>query len=83
MGRGEAGGGLGPGQDTLKAASERLLLSRERRQDSWPLEERNSFGVSDRLDCSELLCNKILLKYKRERKLLTETSEGAERVHLC
>ena len=27
-------------------------------------------GPETRLDCSELLCNKVLLKYQGERKLL-------------
>ena len=46
---------------------ERLLLNHERRRDSWPPEEFNS-GPEMRLDCSELLCNKVSLKYKGDRE---------------
>ena len=31
-------------------------------------EEEFNLGPEMRLDCSELLCNKILLKYKRDRE---------------
>ena len=51
------------------AGIERLLLNHEKRWDSWPLEEKNSIrGPETRLDHSELLCNKGLLKYKRDRE---------------
>ena len=37
-----------------------------------------------RLDCSELLCNKVLLKYKRDRKSFWHRHQkGADRVPLC
>ena len=54
---------------TTKIHIERLLLSHERRWDSWPLGggERFDPGPVTRLDHSELLCNKVLLKYKREK----------------
>ena len=48
-------------------------------QDSWPLEETFNPGPETRLDRSELLCNKVLLKYKGERKLLTQASEGGQK----
>ena len=31
-------------------------------------EEEFDLGRVTRLDCSELLCNKVLLKYKRDRE---------------
>ena len=36
-------------------------VSREHHQDSWPLD----LGPEMRLDHSELLCSKVLLKYKK------------------
>ena len=39
-----------------------------RHRDSWPPEEKNSIQVEMRLDRSELLCNKVLLKYKGNRE---------------
>ena len=51
-----------PKESRMSPQHERLLLNHERRRDSWPPEERT------RLDCSELLCNKVLLKYKRDRE---------------
>ena len=39
-----------------------ILLKGEK--DSWPPEEEEfNLGPETRLDCSELLCNKVLLKY--------------------
>ena len=37
--------------------------------------EEFNLGPVTRLDCSELLCNIVLLKYKKERKFLTWISE--------
>ena len=38
-------------------------------RDSWPLAETQSIrGPETRLDRSELLCNKVLLKYKGDRE---------------
>jgi len=48
--------------------SERLLLSHERHRDSCLRGEKFNPGPEMRLDCSELLCNKVLLKYKRDRE---------------
>ena len=49
--------------------NERLLLNHKRRQNSWPPEEKNyNPGPETRLDHSELLCNEVLLKYKRDRE---------------
>ena len=42
--------------------AERLLLNHKRLWDSWEF----NLGLEARLDCSELLCNKVLLKYKRD-----------------
>ena len=33
--------------------------------------EEFNLGPEIRLDCSELLCNKVFIKVKKERKLLT------------
>ena len=43
----------------------RLLLSHARHEHSWPPEKRNSVM---RLDHAEVLCDKVLLKYKRDRQ---------------
>ena len=50
--------------------SERLLLNHERHWDSWPPEEKNSIWGQRQgsIDHSELLCNKVLLKYKGDRE---------------
>ena len=41
-------------------------------------------GPETRLDCSELLCNKVLLKYKGDRKSFWHRHQkGAERVPAC
>ena len=41
-------------------------------------------GLVMRLDCSELLCNKVLLKYKRDRQSFWHRHQkGAERVPPC
>ena len=40
-------------------------------------------GPVTRLDCSELLCNKVLLKYKREKASDIDTRRGAEKVPPC
>ena len=46
-------------------------------------EEFNS-GPETRLDCSELLCNKVLLKYKGDRESFWHRHQkGAERVPPC
>ena len=62
---------------------EKLLLNRERCRDSWPL-EKNSFWGQRWLDRSELLCNKVLLKYKGDRESFWHRHQkGAERVPAC
>ena len=71
---------------TTKIHIERLLLSHERRWDSWPLGggERFDPGPVTRLDHSELFCNKVLLKYKRDRESFWyRHQKGAERVPPC
>ena len=57
----------------------------KRHQDSWPLEEKNSIqGQRRGLIHSELLCNKVLLKYKRDRESFWHShKKGAERVPPC
>ena len=53
----------------MSPQGERLLLNHKRCQDSWPLEEKNSIQSQRQgFDCSELLCNRVLLKYKRDRE---------------
>ena len=44
-----------------------IHLKLKRCWDSWPLEKKNSIQ-GQRLDLSELLCNRVLLKYKRDRE---------------
>ena len=44
-----------------------LLLNHKRRWDSWPRGEFN-LGPETRCDRSELLCNEVSLKYKRDRE---------------
>ena len=62
---------------------EKLLLNRERRRDSWPL-EKNSIWGQRWLDRSELLCNKVLLKYKGDRESFWHRHQkGAERIPAC
>ena len=41
-------------------------------------------GLETRLDCSDLLCNKVLLKYKRDRESFRHRHQkGAETVPPC
>ena len=48
---------------------ERLLLNHAKTQGFLALGgEEFNLGPETRLDCSELLCNKVLLKYKRDRE---------------
>ena len=62
---------------------EKLLLNRERRRDSWPL-EKNSIWGQRWLDRSELLCNKVLLKYKGDRESFWHRHQkGVERIPAC
>ena len=42
--------------------------------------EEFNLGLVMRLDRSELLCNKVLLKYKWEKASDTDIRKGAERV---
>ena len=52
---------------------------------SWPPEEKNSIlGTETRLDRSELLCNKVLLKYKGDRESFWHRHQkGAKEYSLC
>ena len=53
----------------------------KRHRDSWPPEEKNNPGPETRLDRSELLCNKALLRYKGDRESFWHRHQkGAERV---
>jgi len=40
-------------------------------------------GPETRLDCSELLCNKVLLKYKREKASDIDIRRGHEECPAC
>ena len=63
---------------------ERLLLNEKRCRDSWPPGgEEFNLGPEMRLDRSELLCNKVLLNYKRDRESFWHNQKGAERVPPC
>ena len=56
-------------ESRMSPQNERLLLTHKRCWDSWPLEEKKfNLGPVMRLDHSELLCNKVLLKYSRDRE---------------
>ena len=49
--------------------TERLLLNHENTPGFLaPRGEEFNLGPETRLDCSELLCNKVLLKYKGDRE---------------
>ena len=49
-----------------------------------PRGEKFNLGPETRLDHSELLCNKVLLKYKGNRESFWHRHQkGAERVHPC
>ena len=49
---------------------ERLLLNHEKMPGFLASRgEEFDLGPETRLDCSELLCNRVLLKYKRDRKV--------------
>ena len=55
---------------------ERLLLNHAKTPGFLaPGGEEFNLGPEMRLDRSELLCNKVLLKYKRDRQSFRQTSE--------
>ena len=56
---------------TIALANERLLLNHAKTLGFLASREEFNPGSEMRLDHSELLCNKVLLKYKRDRRLLT------------
>ena len=53
---------------TIALANERLLLNHAKTLGFLASREEFSLGPETRLDRSELLCNKVLLKYKGERE---------------
>ena len=61
---------------------ERLLLNHEKMPGFLASGgEEFNLGPETRLDCSELLCNRVLLKYKRDRESFCHRHQkGAERV---
>ena len=64
---------------------ERLLLNHAKTPGFLaPGGEEFNPGPEMRLDCSELLCNKVLLKYKGDRESFWHRHQkGAERVPAC
>ena len=65
---------------------ERLLLNHRRHWDTWPPEEKNSIWVQRWGLITQLLHNRVLLKYKRDRESFWyRHQKGAERVppHYC
>ena len=66
----------------LREGSERLLLNYEKTLGFLASGgEEFSPGPQKRVDCSELLCNKVLLKYKGDRETFWHRHQkGAERV---
>ena len=49
-----------------------------------PRGEEFNLGPETKLDCSELLCDKVLFKYKRDRKSFWQRHQkGAERIPHC
>ena len=55
--------------EMCNVAPERLLLNHEKMLGFLPSgREAFNLGPDTRLDCSELLCNKVLLKYKGDRE---------------
>ena len=49
-------------------SNERLLLNEKTPGFLAPRGEEFNLGPETRLDCSELLCNKVLLKYKGDKE---------------
>ena len=76
--------GVGDGQGGLACcASWGRKESDMTEQLNWTELSREEFnlGLETRLDCSELLCNKVLLNYKRDRESFWDRHhKGAERV---
>ena len=63
---------------------ERLLLNEKMQGFLASGREEFNLGPEMRLDCSELLCNKVLLKYKGDRESFCHRHQkGAERVPPC
>ena len=65
--------------------TERLLLTHEKTPGFLASrEEEFNLGSETRLDCSEILCNKVLLNYKWDRESFWHRHQkGAERVPPC
>ena len=58
-----------PEESWMSPQDERLLLNHKKMPGFLASEgEEFNLGPETRLDCSELLCNKVLLKYKRDRE---------------
>ena len=69
----------------MSASSERLLLNHAKTPGFLASGgEEFNLGSETRLDRSELLCNKVLLKYKGDRESFWHRHQkGAERVPPC
>ena len=65
--------------------SERVLLNHAKTPGFLaPRGEEFNLGPETRFDHSELLCNKVLLKYKGDRESFWHRHQkGAEKVHPC
>ena len=67
-----------------EAPSEKLLLNEKTPGFLASRGEEFNLGPKTRLDRSELLCNKVLLKYKGDREsFFHRHQKGAERVPPC
>ena len=75
---------IGGRQNKRDYHSERLLLTHEKSPGFLASEGEFNPGPGTRLDSSELLCNKVLLKYKGDRESFWHRRQkGAERVPPC
>ena len=50
--------------------TERLLLTHEKTQNSWPPEENNSIRGEKQGLIAQAFCNKVVLKYKGDKRKL-------------
>ena len=64
---------------TLTHPLERLLLNHEKTPGFLASGEEFSSGPETKLDCSELLCNKVLLKYKGNRESFWHRHQKGEK----
>ena len=61
-----------------------MVVVESRCRDSWPLEEKNLIQGQRQGLITQILCNKVLLKYKGDRESFRHRHQkGAERVPRC